>query len=230
MRPTVLLFDIDGTLLDSRGAGRRAMEAAFEATIGTTRPLSTFTFHGMTDRAIVRQGLRAVDAPAGDEETMIERILEAYLEALPECIASAKGYRLHAGVVELLDALAGHEHFAIGLGTGNLHNGAHLKLSPLGIWDRFAFGGFGSDHEDRARLIAIGADRGAARLGQSREACRVVIIGDTPRDVEAALAIGAETLAVGTSGFDLVELRECGARHCVDDLTAPEALAMLLDD
>jgi phosphoglycolate phosphatase-like HAD superfamily hydrolase len=229
MARRVLLFDIDGTLVDGDGAGRRAMEAAFADVTGDAAVLRTFTFAGMTDPAIVRAGLRALAIDPARHPELIEAVLAGYLERLPPTIAATPKFRLHAGVAELLDAIAGNEALAIGLGTGNLERGAEHKLAPLGIWGRFAFGGYGSDAEDRAALLEVGARRGAARLGQPREHCRVIVIGDTPLDVAAAHAIGAECLAVATSVFDAPALRATGAELVVDDLGDAAALAMLVD-
>jgi phosphoglycolate phosphatase-like HAD superfamily hydrolase len=116
----------------------------------------------------------------------------------------------------------------MGLGTGNLRDGAQLKLARAGIDHHFAFGGFGCDHEDRPTLVRIGAERGAARLGVTLAACRVVVIGDTPHDVAAARALGAESLAVGTGGVAATELVAAGATRVVPDLAAAGVLPMLV--
>jgi phosphoglycolate phosphatase-like HAD superfamily hydrolase len=224
----VLLFDIDGTLVDGDGAGRRAMEASFADVLGDASPLSTFSFAGMTDPAIVRAGLRAMSIDPGRHPELIEAVLAGYLARLPPTIAATPKFRLHDGVADLLAATAEHSALAIGLGTGNLERGAQHKLEPLGIWHRFGFGGYASDSEDRAALLEVGAQRGAARLGTPREQCRVIVIGDTPLDVAAARAIGAECLGVATSVFTTDQLREAGAAVVVDDLTDPAALAALV--
>lgn len=221
-RATILLFDIDGTLLDAHGAGRRAMEAGFGAITGRADGLASVRFAGMTDPSIVRAGLRAAGLPAEDQA--IAEVLEAYLERLPAELL-ARPPRVLEGVVTVLDAVAGRA--AVGVGTGNVEAGARAKLDAVGLWPRFGFGGFGSDHEDRAELLRVGAQRGAAVLGQTMASCRIVVVGDTPRDVAAARAIGAECLAVATSYYDQGALREAGASQAVDDLTAPEALRWL---
>ncbi len=187
-------------------------------------------FGGMTDRGIVRAGLRALgeaaEGPAA--EAAIDAVLAGYLPILAEELAQTPGIRLHPGVEAVLDAAQTRPGVAVGLGTGNIRPGALLKLGRVGIADRFAFGGFGSDHEDRAALLAIGAARGAAALGCAPERCRVVVVGDTPRDVAAARAIGAESLVLATSGFTEAVLRASGATHVFPDLAAPGALAALL--
>lgn len=226
MDGAILLFDIDGTLIDGQGSGRRAMEAAFTAICGRDGGLPQLPFAGMTDRAIVRAGLSVLGR--ADRDAEIELVLAEYLRRLPLELSRTPP-RAHRGVDEILAALGTRERFAVGLGTGNVRSGAQLKLEPLGLWPRFAFGGFGCDAEDRADLLRAGIERGAERLGVSAARCRVVVIGDTPRDVDAARAVGARCLAVATSFFGVAELKDAGATWVVEDLTAPEALQSLLE-
>src|SRR6185436_15306118 len=122
---------------------------------------------------------------------------------------------------------AGRDGIAIGLGTGNLRRGAELKLERAGLAQHFTFGGFGCDHEDRPAIVRIGAERGAALLGTTLDACRVVVIGDTPRDVEAARAIGADSLAVATGGIPPDELSAAGATWALPDLAQPGVVNVL---
>ena len=225
MTPTVILFDIDGTLISCGGAGRLAMKAALRDIAGCDEPLD-FEFAGGTDRSIARRALEGAGRSA--DEPAIDVFLARYLERLPVMLASIDRYHVHDNVLGVLASLERRDGFAIGLGTGNVEAGARAKLRRGQLSERFAFGGFGCDHEERKRLIAIGAERGAARLGVAREACRVVIVGDTPKDVEAALAIGAECLGVGTGPHTPGELREAGATLVCDDLSDPRASAMLL--
>lgn len=227
VRPTVYLFDIDGTLIDGGGSGRRAMEGAFAEVTGDTEALRNLRFAGMTDPAIVRAGLVAAGWADGDTAPIIDEVLARYLARLPDEIAATPTFRLHAGVRDVLETLAATSGVAIGLGTGNVERGARIKLEPLGVADAFGFGGYGSDHEDRPTLIGIGATRGCAVLACTRDDARVIVIGDTPKDVAAALAIGAECLAVATSFFDVEALREAGATLAVADLTDPAATAYL---
>ena len=217
LRPTVYLFDIDGTLLSTGGAGRRAMEAAFAALTGRRDACAGFSFAGMTDRAIARAGFLAVGESATAER--IEALLAAYLQSLDGELGSGDGYRVLPGVTQVLAHLRQRAGCAIGLGTGNVRPGATAKLRRGGLAEHFDFGGFGCDHEERAELLRIGAERGAARLGHARAGCRVVVIGDTVRDVRAALAIGAECIAVGTSGSALCDLQAAGATAVHADLT-----------
>lgn len=223
--PTVLLFDIDGTLVTTGGAGRRAMNRAFQTLTGRD-DATRFSFAGMTDRAIVRAGLRNV--AGDDDDAAVERVLSLYVELLEGEVQSASSYGVYPGIVQALDAAAAADHTAIGLGTGNVRSGARIKLSRVGLYQRFAFGGFGCDHEDRAELLRTGAERGAALLGRARSECRVVVVGDTVRDVDAGLAIGAEVIAVGTGGEALAVLRARGARLAVPSLDEPGAIDALL--
>ena len=216
-RPTVYLFDIDGTLLATGGAGRQAIDAAFGSLWGRQDACSAFSFAGMTDRAIARLGLLAIGETVTDER--IDRVIAAYLQNLEAAVAVSSDYRVLPGVHELLAAVRERARGAVGLGTGNVQRGAAIKLQRGALGTYFDFGGYGCDHEDRAELLRIGAERGAARLGQPRASCRIVVIGDTLRDVSAALAIGAECIGVGTGGTALEELRRAGAVAVFPDLT-----------
>ena len=178
----------------------------------------------MTDRAIARAGLAAI----GVEPTpaAIDDLLVAYLAILADEIVASRAV-VHAGIEPALDAAAA-SGAAVGLGTGNLRAGARLKLARVGLHERFAFGGFGCDDEARDALLRVGAERGARALGASIEACRVVVVGDTPKDVAAARAIGAECLAVATGSFSTEALAACGATWAFRDLAQDGAVAALL--
>ena len=222
-RRTVVLFDIDGTLITCGGAGRQAVKAAFLELSGRD-DVCDFPFDGATDRGIARRGL--TNAGLEPTEETIDALLACYLRHLPAAIERSSRYAVLPGVPTLLDALRDHEGLAIGLGTGNVEEGAFAKLRPGRLDAHFAFGGFGCDHEERARLLDAGARRGAARLGVARDACRVVIVGDTPKDIAAASAIGAECIAVATGSHGRAEL--AGATTVLEDLSGPEALSILL--
>ncbi len=226
MQPTVLLFDIDGTLVTTGGAGRRAMRRGLTSLFANAT-VPEFKLDGMTDKLIVRQMLVGIGAePTADA---IEGVLAAYLAALEEEIPQvpAERYRVYTGVREAVEhGLA--RGAAVGLGTGNIKAGARLKLSHVGLYDYFSFGGFGCDAEARVELIRIGAERGATALGAPLAECRVVVIGDTPKDVAAAQGIGAECIGVGTGSYSAEELRQAGADIAFDDLSQAGALSALL--
>ena len=227
MRPTILLFDIDGTLITTGGAGRRAMEGAFGERYGDSKGPTSFRFDGMTDRLIARQGLTLLGIDP--TEAAMDDILAVYVRLLEVEVARADDavYRLHAGIAEAL-AIANEHGMGVGLGTGNVREGARIKLSRVGIYEKFAFGGFGSDAEDRSALIRRGAERGAEHLGVPLATCRVVVIGDTPKDVDAARALGVESFGVGTGGYDARKLAEHGATHAFESLAVPGAVDAML--
>lgn len=224
-RPTVFLFDIDGTILDAQGAGRRAMLAGFETVCpGGADAMGAVRFSGMTDPGIARAALTNAGQPA--DEVQIQRVVEAYLARIKPELLSAPP-TVYEGAQAAIDHAHAQPRAAVGLGTGNHVDGARHKLTPVGLWDSFSFGGFGSDAEIRSELLAVGRDRGLASLGASAADARVVIIGDTPRDVQAAAAIGALCLAVTTGSYEADALREAGADRVVDRLDRPEALQFL---
>ena len=227
MTPTVLLFDIDGTLLDTGGTGRRALRRAFHALHGRGDACD-FPYDGMTDRRIARQGLEAAGLEATAER--VDEVISAYLVQLGEEVRGAADgeYRVLPGMRGAVDAALCAPRTAVGLGTGNVREGARLKLERVGLYASFRFGGFGCDHEDRPTLIRVGAERGAALLGARLEECRVVIIGDTPKDVAAAHALGAECLGVATGSYDEAALRAAGATFTFSGMDADGALAALL--
>ena len=226
MRPSVLLFDVDGTLVDTGGAGRRAIEASFDRCTGRRDACAKVNFAGMTDRAIVREGLVAIGRDPSLAQ--IDAIIAAYLDRLEAEVESSERYRVLASIELALAAVAARERCAVGLGTGNVERGARIKLKRGGLDDRFGFGGFGCDHEDRAALLRVGAQRGAARLGVSAHDCRVVVIGDTPRDIAAAKALGAECVAVATGHFSTEELAEHTPTHVFASLAEVGAIEVLL--
>lgn len=228
MRPTVLLFDIDGTLVTTGGAGRRSMDLAFARLHGRRDACDSFSMSGMTDRAIVRKALDIIGLPSTPDA--ISAVIDAYLQHLAEEVprVADRDYILHPGMREAVDTALALPGFAVGLGTGNVREGARIKLERVRIHDRFSFGGFGCDHEDRVELIRHGARTGAAQLGVPLEQCRVVVIGDTPKDVAAAQGIGATCIGVGTGSFTPEQLLACGADYAFPDLTGREALAALL--
>jgi len=228
VRPTVLLFDVDGTLVTTDGAGRRAVERAFELRHGT-KAVVAFSFGGMTDKAIVRSGLLALGRFFASETELLaemEATLDFYLEVLAEEV-SRTTIRIHDGMERAMDMAEAQPGVALGLGTGNIRRGAQIKLGRVGIFHRFTFGGFGDDSIDRPPLLLAGARRGAEKLGAPVEECRIVVIGDTPKDIAGAQAIGADSIAVATGGHTLAELRACGptaAFATLADAAAPAAL------
>lgn len=222
----MVLFDVDGTLITTGGTGRRALERAFERVHNRADACEHFSFAGMTDRAIFREGLRTIGAAGTEAE--IDTLLESYLAHLAEEVTRAPIYGVHPGIVLALQILSGQSHIALGLGTGNVEAGARTKLERVGLNAYFSFGGFGCDAEPRAELIQAGALRGAARLDTSLMDCRLVIVGDTPKDVAAAHDNEGECIAVATGGASFDELVMAGADVVCQDLTDPLALSALV--
>jgi phosphoglycolate phosphatase len=225
--PTLFLFDIDGTILLTGGAGRRSFERAFADVTGRPDALQAISFGGMTDRGIARAGLEAAGIEVTDER--VERLFEAYLRALADELQRTSKYTIMPGVHDVLAKLKGLARVAIGLGTGNLKRGAEAKLRHGELWEHFSFGGFGCDHELRGELLRAGAVRGAQQLGVPLSECRIVVIGDTVRDVDAAREIGAECIGVETGGVSADVLLARGAHAVYRDLTDPRALESLIE-
>ena len=227
--PTILLFDVDGTLVTSGGVGRRAIEQAFERRHGRSDVVS-FSFAGMTDKAIVRDGLLALDKGFASEAALqaeIDATIAFYLNVLEEEAALAGSIRVHDGILRALDLAEARPEVALGLGTGNMREGARIKLGHAGIYHRFSFGGFGDDSIDRPEILAAGAQRGAAWLDLPLSACRVVVVGDTPKDIGAAQAIGAECVAVATGMHSVAELEAHAPKLACATLADPRADAVL---
>lgn len=219
----VVLFDIDGTLLLSGGAGRLAMEAALRQEFGTVGP-DSYRYDGKTDRLIVRETMRL---EGFDDRTIDQRmpaVLALYLEGLRAALANGarRAYTL-PGVQAIVDAVDAADDLVLGLLTGNVVEGAELKLSAAGLAPRrFRVGAFGSDHEDRPMLPAFARDRASALLGEQVPGERLVIIGDTPADVQCGRGVGARAIAVATGGFTVEELNAHAPAAAFRDLTETE--------
>ena len=212
----LILFDIDGTLLWSGGAGVRALEVAFEELFAIPRAMQGVRCDGMTDPAIAR----AVLSPRGlASEGNILRILDRYADCLERSLESGSGFRLLPGVWALLSHLEGRPDVRCGLATGNLERGAVAKLRRGGLERFFSFGGYGSDAEDRAELVRTGIARGRKLAGRIEAAA--LVIGDTPRDVLAAQSAGARAAGVASGHYTLEELRRAGAEVVVSSLEPP---------
>jgi len=231
--PCILLFDVDGTLVTTAGVGRRAIEKAFELRHGS-RDAVSFSFAGMTDKAIVRDGLNAMGRSFASEaelEVEIDNTLRFYLEVLEqEAAAGHRGIRVHPGILRVLDAAEARRDVALGLGTGNLREGARIKLTYAGIYHRFTFGGFADDSIDRPEILAAGARRGAEQLRLPLDGCRIVVVGDTPKDIAAAQAIGADCVAVATGMHSVSELEACRPTLACKNLEDPRVDGVLFGD
>jgi len=217
----LVLFDIDGTLLLSAGAGRRSIFAAVADHIGSTDALGAIRFDGKTDPQIVAELLTAAghSSPLGTDR--ISTVLESYVAHLErDLLANGHLSRVMPGIPGLLDALESDAGVLLGLLTGNVVRGAQLKLKAAGLdANRFRIGAYGSDHAERPALPPIAAQRAEPHFGRRPHGRDVVIIGDTPADVHCAASIGARTVGVATGGYDLAELTAAGADAVFEDLS-----------
>lgn len=226
----LVLFDIDGTLLHSHGAGRRSMEAALLDAFGTSGS-SAYRYDGKTDRQIVRDLMREEGFPDAIIDERMPQLLETYVRSLEREIASPDTrVEALAGVIELLDALVDRAHCVVGLLTGNLEPGAQHKLTAAGIgFERFAVGAYGSDHEVRSELPAIAQRRTRERLGLHIDGSAVVIVGDTPSDILCGRPIGARAIAVATGHYSVESLSEHGPDAVFSDLADTDAVLRAID-
>jgi len=220
----VCLFDIDGTLLSSGGAGKAAMEAALATEFGTARSTDGVPFAGRTDRAIIRDLFQTHQIE--DSAHNRQRFLAAYLHHLPVCLTDHKGQVL-PGIAALLNCLQQRGDVAVGLLTGNVRDGARLKLGHYGLYHHFAFGGFGDNHLNREEVAqeALAAVRG--HLEDRVESEQVWVIGDTPLDVRCARSIGARAVAVATGWHSLDVLAAEQPDLLLADLSDPSPLLVL---
>ena len=205
----LVLFDIDGTLLHSHGAGRRAMEAALLQHFGTTGS-TAYRYDGKTDRQIVRDLMRGEGFDDATIDARLPQLLDAYVVGLRHELAQPHTrVEALAGVGPLLDALVHRSHCVVGLLTGNLEPGAQHKLAAAGIaFERFALGAYGSDHEIRSELPAVAQRRARERLGFELAGDAMIIIGDTPADIQCGRPVGARSIAVATGHYSVEALAE----------------------
>jgi len=226
----LFLFDVDGTLVSARGAGRRAIGRALEAVYGATGPIATYDFRGKTDPQIVFDLMGAVGLSAVEIAEHLPHFYDRYVEDLRDEIRRGGGVALMPGVAELVRRLGERVDGVLGLLTGNIEAGAKIKLEPTGLLPHFRVGAYGSDAADRARLPAVAALRAETLAGRTISPEGVVIIGDTPLDIACARAFGARAVSVATGGHRVEEL----AAHEPDFLFADFAdvgavLTTLLD-
>lgn len=233
MSRRLVLFDIDGTLLLSGGAGRRAILAALaEIAPADAAALHQIRFDGKTDPQIAAELLAAAGASAPDDPGVIDRLLDRYLVHLASDLAVHAGRAtLLPGVGELLDLVERESRAVLGLLTGNVTLGARLKLEAVAIDpDRFRVGAYGSDHAVRAALPPIAVERATPLFGRPPAGTEVVIIGDTPADVTCGRGIGARSIGVATGSYSAEELARAGADLVLEDFgDAAAACRAILD-
>ena len=227
----IALFDIDGTLVWTHGAGRRAMQRALGAVIGKAGS-HDHRYDGKTDKQIVREAMRVDGFSDRDVDARMDDVLARYLlELAVELDAEDHGAEVLPGVREMLDVIEARDDVVLGLLTGNVLVGAERKLRAVGVDPaRFVVGAFGSDHEERPELPRIARERASTLLGRDVPGASCVIIGDTPSDVACARPIGARAIAVATGTFDVEQLRACAPHAVFADLSDTEAVLRAIVD
>jgi phosphoglycolate phosphatase len=222
----LVLFDIDGTLVHTGGAGVKAFARTFATEFSVADGFERLKFAGRTDLSLVREffGFNQI-APTPEN---FERFFERYVFWLDHIIRESRT-ELCPGVWEMIRALEQLPQPPLpGLLTGNIRLGAEIKLRHFDLWDVFQTGAFADDHEERDQIAAVARQRGSRILGEALRGDQVVVIGDTPFDIRCARAIGAKSLAVATGGALLEELKTCRPDWAIPDLraiTAPQVVA-----
>jgi phosphoglycolate phosphatase len=214
--PRILLFDIDGTLVSTGGAGAVAWRRAFEELHGIPADIGQFTDAGMTDPDV---GAKTFEAVLGRKPTPLElaQVVQRRLEHLPDAVAESEKYRVLPGVPERLQQLSRAGHL-LGLITGNGDGAAFIKLSRGDLMRWFSFGAYASAGVDRAGIVRQAVARGEAMFGEDLPNTEIFVIGDTPLDIQAAHAVGCTAIGVATGHYDAGALREAGADHVAETL------------
>jgi phosphoglycolate phosphatase len=211
-----ILFDIDGTLITTGGAGAASWKLAFDELYGIPADIGEFTDAGLTDPDVGRKTFEGV-LKREPERKEFTRLLERRLHYLHTTVEESDGYKVLPGVEELLPKLI-EDGYLLGLVTGNVEAAAHVKLHRARLNRFFSFGGYGSDASDRGELTKIALKRGSLVYGEEVTAAQALVVGDTPHDVEGAHAAGIECVGVGAYHFTADQLREAGADYAIDSL------------
>lgn len=217
--PAAILFDVDGCLISTGGAGAAAWRHAFDTLYGVPADIWQFTEAGMTDPEVGRATfVNVMGREPADKE--LARVLAAYLGRLSIEVEQSTGYRVMPGVEALLPRLV-EAGILLGITTGALEAAAHIKLGRAGLNRFFCVGGYGSDTPERAALTRLAIERAGRIHGHTLDPARVLVVGDTPRDVDAAHAAGAVAVGVATGRYSVAELRAAGADHALPTLEEP---------
>jgi phosphoglycolate phosphatase len=212
----LVLFDIDGTLIDSGEAGSRALERAFYELFSVRNAFEEIIMAGKTDIQIIKEGLSLHRLPSRDG--ILPSIVTRYVENLKVEINNKRKH-IKPGVVELLDALSATEGCSLGLLTGNISHGARIKLGALSLYEYFRLGAYGDDHEDRNELLPIAVKKFKMLTTVDLHYQDCIVIGDTPRDVACSKPFGATSIAVSTGAYSYDALLETGADYVLTDLS-----------
>jgi phosphoglycolate phosphatase len=218
-RPHAILFDVDGTLVETGGAGGESWRRAFLDLYGVDADVKLFTEVGETDPAVGRRTFEGLFGRPPDPAEMA-RLMAVRLGHICNAVAESAGYRVLPGVESTLKKLA-TEGYLLGLTTGNVEAAAFAKLHRGGLNRFFCFGGYGSDSADRGELTRVAIRRAERILGMAVDSCRVLVVGDTPRDVSAARAAGTTPVGVATGHYSKDDLHEAGARYVLATLEQP---------
>jgi phosphoglycolate phosphatase-like HAD superfamily hydrolase len=221
MQKRLLLFDIDGTLIHSGGAGIEALKRALKERFDIEDNLHDIEIAGMTDSGIVVSILKKHKIPTTTEN--VAAFLDSYVHFLSSELPRRKG-KLLPGVLRLLEKLQTRKHVVLGLLTGNLSRGAQLKLGHYGVWHFFEFGAFADDHHDRNELGSFARARAKEKHGREFSADEIDVIGDTPRDIACGKALGARTIAVATGSWSREKLADHRPDILIDDFSDVERL------
>lgn len=224
-RTRLFLFDIDGTLITSGGAGESALIRAMATRFGVEEDLQGITLAGATDALIAVSLLQKHGLEPSPQNTAA--LVDSYLHHLRERMSKHAG-RVLPGIVPLLDALKQRPEAVIALLTGNMVKGAEIKLAHYGVWDYFEFGAFADDHHDRNELGKFAQARATEKHGVSFLPSQIFVIGDTPRDIECGNAIGAKTVAIATGNYDLESLAKHSPDFLFEDFQDTGAVLMAL--
>ena len=213
----LLLFDIDGTLIMPRGVGQLAADQAFEKLYGIKNIMNNIDTCGKTDPLILHEMfIKAFNR--GFYENEEKEFFDEYLIQLEVVLETEERLPVLPGVYELLEHLNNRPDTVLAVGTGNIESGAWLKLKYAGLKKYFTFGGFGSDSEDRERLLKIAIIKGRMKYNNNNNFDKVFVIGDTPMDIIHGTRTGAETIAVATGLYSKSELEDHNPHHLLDDL------------
>src|SRR3954451_25107251 len=210
--PLAVLFDVDGTLISTGGAGARSWRHAFQELHGIPADIGKFTDAGMTDPVVARLTFKAA---VGHEPspTELATVMAAYLDRLPYEVEHAEKYRVLDGSEDLLKRLSRDHGILLGITSGPVEAAAHIKLSRSGFNRYFPFGGYGSDSADRVELTKKAIERGGMLLGEAIDPSDVFVVGDTPKDVEAAHGAGCAAIATATGHYSREQLEASGPEH-----------------
>jgi phosphoglycolate phosphatase-like HAD superfamily hydrolase len=218
-KPQAVLFDVDGTLIFTGGAGARSWRHAFEELHGIPADIGQFTDAGMTDPMVARLTFeKAVGHKPSPTE--LATVMAAYLDHLPYEVEHSDKYQVLDGAEETLRRL-GREGVLLGITSGAVEAAAHIKLARAGFNRFFPFGGYGSDSEDRVELTRCALARGGRLIGQELDPKQCFVVGDTPKDIDAAHGAGCLGIGTATGHYSADELRAAGAEHVMTSLREP---------